>query len=63
MSLRLVVEYAVELNKISNNPEEIIEKVQSVCERATVYGVAGTLKFLKMGGRIPKSLATIGEVL
>lgn len=63
LTQRMLVQYAVQLRDAGETVESIITQVEDVRERMVVCGVVNTLKYLKMGGRIPKSLAFIGETL
>ncbi|WP_227872558.1 DegV family protein [Jeotgalibaca ciconiae] len=63
LTQRMLVEYALKLRDSGENLEAIVNKIEDVRERIVVCGVVDTLKYLKMGGRIPKSLAFIGETL
>lgn len=63
LTQRMLVEYAVRLRDAETPLEEIVEKVNDVKDRMVVCGVINTLKYLKMGGRIPRSMAFIGEAL
>lgn len=63
LTQRMLVEYAVQLRDSGENIETITEKVNDLKDRVVVCGLVNTLKYLKMGGRIPKSLAFIGEKL
>lgn len=63
LTQRMLVEYAVQLRDSGEKIETITEKVNDLKDRVVVCGLVNTLKYLKMGGRIPKSLAFIGEKL
>lgn len=60
---RMLAEYAVKLRAQGKTAQEIVEAIQDVRERMTVCGVINTLTYLKKGGRIPASLAILGNVL
>ena len=60
---RLLVDYAVSLRQQGAATESIVEKIESLKERVKIFGVIDTLKYLKKGGRIPASLAFIGQTL
>lgn len=60
---RMIVEYAVKLRDEGYKAKDIAEKIEECRDRIVVCGVVDTLKYLKIGGRVPASLATIGEAL
>lgn len=63
MSQRLVVEEAVRLRDSGASMQEIVDYLKDLRERIVVCGVINTLKYLKLGGRIPKTLAFFGEAI
>lgn len=63
LSQRIVVEYAVKLRDEGLKTEEIVENIEELRDRVVVCGVVDTLTYLKKGGRIPKSLAVLGNAL
>ncbi|HIY56735.1 MAG TPA: DegV family protein [Candidatus Tetragenococcus pullicola] len=63
MSQRLVVEQAAKLRDAGANMQEIVVYIKDLRERIVVCGVINTLKYLKMGGRVPKTMAFIGEAI
>jgi len=57
---------ALEAAKLANqglSAKEIVEKIEYLKEKQSLLVYVETLDMLKRGGRIPKSLATVGEVL
>lgn len=60
---RILVEYAVALRKEGLPTHEIIQRLENLRDRITVSGMIDTLTYLKKGGRIPASLALIGNAL
>lgn len=62
-SQRILVEYAVKLRDEGVPTQEIIQKLEILRDRITVSGMLDTLTFLKKGGRVPPSLAFIGNTL
>ncbi|QIK58125.1 DegV family protein [Erysipelothrix sp. HDW6A] len=60
---RILVEHAVKLRDEGKSVQEIAEKLESIKDRVLTFGALDTLKYLKMGGRIPTTLATVGEFL
>ena len=59
----LLVLYALRLVDEGLGAAEIAEKVEAVVGRVCLLALLDTLEFLKRGGRIPKSVGTIGEML
>lgn len=62
-SQRILTEHAVKLRDQGVSPEQIVAELEALRDRATVYGVIDTLTFLRKGGRIPASLAILGNTL
>lgn len=62
-SQRILTEHAVLLRDQGASPEQIVEELEALRDRATVYGVIDTLTYLRKGGRIPGSLAILGNTL
>lgn len=60
---RLLVEKAVELRDQGKTMAEIVEALTIYRDKLHVCGALDTLLYLKKGGRIPASLATIGSLL
>lgn len=60
---RMLVEYAVRLRAQGKNASEIEEAIVDVRDRTRICGAINTLTYLKMGGRIPASLAFFGNAL
>jgi len=63
LTQRLLVEQAVRMRNEGKSLNEIADAIEAMRDRVTVCGVVDTLKFLKKGGRVPASLAIIGEAL
>lgn len=63
LSQRMLVNYAVQLRDEGKNVEEIVEKLDIAKDKITIIGLLDTLTYLKKGGRIPKSIANIGDAL
>ncbi len=59
----LLVLYALRLVDEGLGAAEIAEKVEAVVDRVCLLALLDTLEYLKRGGRIPKSVGTIGELL
>ncbi len=60
---RLLIEYAVRLRAQGMGREDIEKKLIAVRDRVVLCGVVDTLTYLRKGGRIPASLAVVGEAL
>ena len=59
----ILVLYALRLANEGLGAEEIAQKVEAAVGRVCLLALLDTLEFLKRGGRIPKSVGTIGELL
>lgn len=60
---RMLTEYAVCLRDKGKSRTEIVDALEEVRDRMTVCGVLNTLTYLRKGGRIPASLAILGNAL
>lgn len=60
---RILVEYAVQLRNGGAEVGEIVKRLEDMKQRITVYGVLDDLDNLRKGGRIPGSLAVLGNTL
>lgn len=63
VSERMVVEYACKLREQGKTLEETVAAVESFRNRIQISGILDTLTYLQKGGRIPASLAHIGNLL
>lgn len=63
VSERMVVEYACQLRDEGKSLEETVEAIKEFSERIQISGILDTLTYLQKGGRIPASLARIGNLL
>lgn len=63
LAQRMLVEYAVKLRESGVGTMELLEKVKEKRDHITVCGMLDTLTCLRKGGRIPASLAIIGNAL
>ncbi|CVI68775.1 DegV domain-containing protein [Clostridiales bacterium CHKCI001] len=63
LTQRMLVEYAVRLRDQGRTLDEITELVLKQREKLTVFGMLDTLTYLKKGGRIPASMALLGNLL
>lgn len=59
----IVVRYAAAQRDAGKSLHEIAELVGAFTKRVHVHGIMGTLTYLRKGGRIPASVATIGNLL
>ena len=59
----ILVQYALRLVDEGRSASEIASLVESARERLVLLALLDTLEYLKRGGRIPKSVGTIGELL
>lgn len=60
---RILVEYAVALREKNLPTEQIVTELENIRDRITVNGMIDTLLYLRKGGRIPASLAIMGDAL
>ena len=61
--LGLLVEMAAQLRDAGLSAPEIAAQVEQLAGRLRFYAVVGTLKYLKMGGRISGTAAVVGGML
>ncbi|MDO5043278.1 MAG: DegV family protein [Slackia sp.] len=59
----IVVHYAVKLRDEGKTLAEMVPLIEKFRNRVHVCGIVGTLTYLRKGGRIPASVATIGNLL
>lgn len=59
----ILVLYALRLVDEGLSAAEVAERVEGVVGRVRLLALLDTLEYLKRGGRIPKSVGTIGELL
>ena len=59
----VLVQYALRLADEGRGAAEIASMVESARERLVLLALLDTLEYLRRGGRIPKSVGTIGELL
>ena len=59
----ILVQYALRLVDEGHTAAEIASMVESARERLVLLALLDTLEYLQRGGRIPKSVGTIGELL
>lgn len=63
MGLRLLVEKAVQLRDAGLSAGRIVAEIQVLIPRVRLLAVVGTLKYLRMGGRLSAGSAAVGSVL
>lgn len=59
----ILVQYALRLVDEGRGAAEVASMVESARERLVLLALLDTLEYLKRGGRIPKSVGAIGELL
>ncbi len=60
---RILTEQAIKFRKLGYKVEDIISELEVLRDRITVNGMIDTLTYLRKGGRIPPSLAAVGNTL
>lgn len=60
---RMIVEYAVKLRDAGKTASEIVEKIEALRSRVTLYACMDTLENLYRGGRISQSAYTLGTMV
>ena len=60
---RIMTEYAVELRDKGLDIHTVITELEQLRNKITVNGMLDTLTYLRKGGRIPPSLAAVGNAL
>ena len=63
VSQRILTEYAVKLRNEGKSLEEMVPLLESFRDRIQICGILDTLTYLQKGGRIPKPLAAVGNML
>lgn len=63
LSQNAIIAEAVRLRDEGKSAVEAAAELEHLARRTTIIGLIDTLKYLKKGGRIPRSLAAIGSVL
>ncbi len=62
VGIRIMVEYALKLREEGISAKEIAAKVESLKSRVKIMAGVDTLEFLCRGGRLSRTVATIGEL-
>lgn len=63
MAQRIIVDYAITLRDQGHSAQEIVGYVEAMKNNTVVFGALDTLLYLSKGGRIPASLAYLGDVI
>jgi len=63
LSQRILVEKAVQLRSEGKKAAEIADLIKKIRDDVVVCGVVGTLKYLQKGGRVPASMALLGQMM
>ena len=61
--LLALVHAAIQFRDVGDNAKTIVEKVREVSKRIVVQAAFDDLRYLRMGGRIPFTLAVLGSVI
>lgn len=60
--IKILADYALRLTGQGLSAPEIVEKVEALRPRIKLFAALDTLEYLSRGGRIPKSVAAIGDM-
>lgn len=60
--IKILADYAHRLTEQGLSAPEIVEKVEALRPRIKLFAALDTLEYLSRGGRIPKSVAAIGDM-
>lgn len=63
LTQRMLVEQAVRMRDQGESASKIAAYIESIRDDVVVCGVVGTLKYLQKGGRVPASMALLGQVM
>lgn len=63
LGMRLLVDQAVTMARRGMEAEEIVRRIEELKPRVTVYAALDTLEYLAKGGRMPRSAASIGNLV
>lgn len=61
--LRILVEYAVKLQREGKKAEDIVAEIEQTKNKIVLLGMVDTLEYLHKGGRLSKSSAVLGSLL
>lgn len=59
---RILVEYAVKLRDMGKQAREIVEEINALRSKVTLYACVDTLEYLRRGGRVSHAVAAIGTL-
>lgn len=63
LGMRILVDQAVTMARRGTEAEEIVRRLEELKPRVTVYAALDTLEYLAKGGRLPKSVAGVGNLV
>ncbi|MFA6780684.1 MAG: DegV family protein [Bacilli bacterium] len=63
LGLLALVHAAIQFRDVGDNAKTIVEKIQEISKRIVVQAAFDDLRYLRMGGRIPFTLAVLGSVI
>lgn len=63
LAQRMIVEETVKRRDAGASSDELVAFIQQFREKVLVFGLVDTLTYLQKGGRVPKSLAIIGNAV
>ena len=61
--IKILVDFALTLEKEGKTVEEIVEKLEKLKKRITIYAGPDTLEYLSRGGRLSKAAEVIGNMV
>lgn len=61
--IKILVDYALTLDQEGKSAEEIVEKLEKLKKRITIYAGLDTLEYLSRGGRLSKAAEVIGNMV
>ena len=61
--IKILVDFALTLEKEGKSVEEIVEKLEKLKKRITIYAGPDTLEYLSRGGRLSKAAELIGNMV
>ena len=61
--IKILVDFALTLEKEGKTVEEIVEKLEKLKKRITIYAGPDTLEYLSRGGRLSKAAELIGNMV
>ena len=61
--VKILVDYALKLDQEGKSIEEIVEELEDLKKRITIYAGVDTLEYLSRGGRLSKAAELIGNMI